>query len=158
VYQRIVVPLDGSSVAEQALPPAIELARLLSVPLHLLRVVDPYVTEHGSLTGMFVDEGAIARAVREEDEIAQRYLQEVAERLSGSGDGLQVTVETVRGHVDRSIVDRTTGGDLLALASHGRGGLQRWLLGSVAEKVIRHARTPVLLVRARPTEEADDEQ
>ena len=155
MYQRIVVPLDGSNVAEQALPHAVELAQILSVPLHLLRVVDPYVSEHGSLTGMFVDEGTIARAIREEEELAQRYLQGVAERLSSSGDGLQVTVETVRGPVDRSIVDRTTGDDLLALASHGRGGLQRWLLGSVAEKVIRHARTPVLLVRAHPADEEE---
>ena len=153
MYQRIVVPLDGSRVAEQALPDATELARLLSVPLHLVRVVDPYLSEHGSLTGMFVDEYAIAGAIREQDEIAQRYLEGMAERLGS--EGFQVTIETVHGHVDSAIVERTTKDDLLVLASHGRGGLQRWLLGSVAEKVIRHARTPVLLIRAQPTEPDD---
>ena len=151
MYQRIVVPLDGSPVAEQALPDATELARLLDVPVHLLRVVDPYVSEHGSLTGMFVDESAIAQAIREEDAIAQSYLQGVADRLSAAGS--RVTLETVRGHPDRAIVERTVSGDLVAIASHGRGGLQRWLLGSVAEKVIRHAHTPVLLIRARPDED-----
>ncbi len=156
MYQRIVVPLDGSRVAEQALPDATELARLLAVPLHLVRVVDPYLSEHGSLTGMFVDERAIASAIREQDEVAQRYLEETAARLGS--DGQQVTIETVRGPVDHSIVERTTKDDLLVLASHGRGGLQRWLLGSVAEKVIRHARSPVLLIRAKPEDEDDDER
>ena len=154
MYQRIVVPLDGSRVAEQALPDATELARLLAVPLHLVRVVDPYLSEHGSLTGMFVDERAIASAIREQDEVAQKYLEETAGRLGS--DGQQVTIETVRGHVDHSIVERTTKDDLLVLASHGRGGLQRWLLGSVAEKVIRHARSPVLLIRAKSTDEDDN--
>ena len=153
MYQRIVVPLDGSRVAEQALPDATELARLLAVPLHLVRVVDPYLSEHGSLTGMFVDERAVASALREEEENAERYLQSVTERLGG--EGTQVTHEIARGPVDRTIVDHTKDGDLLVLASHGRGGLQRWLLGSVAEKVIRHARTPVLLIRARADEDAD---
>ena len=151
MYQRIVVPLDGSPVAEQALPDATELARLLDVPVHLLRVVDLYVSDHGSLTGIFVNESKIAHTIREEDTISQSYLQGVAERLSAAGS--RVTLETVRSHPDRAIVERTVSGDLVAIASHGRGGLQRWLLGSVAEKVIRHAHTPVLLIRARPDED-----
>lgn len=151
MFQRIVVPLDGSTVAEQALPDATELARLMDVPVHLLRVVDPYVSEHGSLTGMFVDEGAIAQAIREEEAIARGYLESVADRMGKAG--VRVTIETVRGHPDRAIVDRTVNGDLVTIASHGRGGLQRLLLGSVAEKVIRHAHTPVLLIRARPDED-----
>ncbi len=155
MYQRIVVALDGSGVAEQALGEAGELARRLGVPVHLLRVVDPYLTDHASLTGMFVDEQAVEGALHEEDEIARRYLQSVADRLGA--EGRQATIEVARGPVHRTIVERTGANDLLVLVSHGRGGLKRWLLGSVAEAVVRHARTPVLLVRARPDDDKQDE-
>jgi nucleotide-binding universal stress UspA family protein len=73
-------------------------------------------------------------------------LEIVATRLRASG--LVVRTESRRGHAAREIVAATAPGDLIVMASHGRSGVTRWLMGSVAEDVLRHATVPILLVKA----------
>jgi nucleotide-binding universal stress UspA family protein len=129
VEEEVVVPLDGSALAEQALGPALGLARLLEAGCTLLRVVE--------------SAGSPPKAVREE---ARAYLEDVAGRLRGQGLSVRPRV-VVAPHAAEAIIEQARGGGLIALATHGRGGLGRMLLGSVADKVIRGASVPVLVYR-----------
>lgn len=140
MYSRIVVPLDGSELAAQALPAAEEMARLNGAPLHLVRVV-----AFGRLewTGK---QGIPATVVEQETEAAEDYLKNIRNAIAGRG--MTVTTEIRRGNSGHELVDAVHTGDLLVMTSHGRSGAVRWFLGSVAENVIRRSPVPVMLVRA----------
>jgi len=147
VYKRIVVALDGSSLAESALHQAAELAGAVGAPLHLVRVADATRLHFG------VNEAAAAYAnlggdLEREATEASEYLEHLRQRLAVGGQ--MVTTEVRTGQASGELVATTRSGDLLVMASHGRHGAMRWLLGSVAEDVTRKAKTPVLLVRADP--------
>jgi nucleotide-binding universal stress UspA family protein len=150
MYSRILVPLDGSNVAEEALSQAKELARTLNVPIHLVRVVDTYRAQAIPATGMALDYSMLAELAEEEIEDAKSYMQGAveilkAEGLNGSGDVLQ-------GPIAQQIVEAAEAGDMIVMSSHGRTGIKRWFLGSVAEEVIRRANVPVLLIRSHGSE------
>ena len=147
MYTRIVVPLDGSDVAEQALDPAIEMARLMRLPVHLVRVLDAHPQDFASVYGSFVmpiDSGEF----EVERDAAGQYLKETARMLEQGGQ--VITHELRYGQALAGIVETLRDGDLLVIASHGRSGMSRWFLGSVAESVIRQSTVPVLLIRAAP--------
>jgi len=145
MYTRIVVPLDGSELAEVALPNANELSRMSRAPLHLVRVVDVMTGRpHG--TYLAVEAAGYAEALKVEETESAAYLAAMKERLERSG--YVVTTELRRGPASHEITQLARSGDVIVMATHGRGGLRRWLLGSVAEEVVRHAPVPVLLVRA----------
>jgi nucleotide-binding universal stress UspA family protein len=142
MYQRVVVPLDGSELAERALPHAEELARLTGAPLHLVRVIDLTRSPAYGAFGMYAGADAMAAVEKEMD---QGYLDQVAQGLSSRG--VQATVEILRGPTARTLLGLARPGDVIVMATHGRTGPTRWFLGSVAEEVVRHAPVPVLLVR-----------
>lgn len=146
MYQRIVVPLDGSELAEKALPEAERMAKLTGAPVRLLRVVDLVQLPWYGNFAAAMDYITVQKAIEDEENSASTYLRTVADRLTSSG--VTADVELRRGRVTREIVDAAKQGDLIVMASHGRSGISRWLLGSVAEDVLRHATVPVLLVRA----------
>jgi nucleotide-binding universal stress UspA family protein len=134
VVGRILLPLDGSPLAEQMLAPALELAQVMEAHCTLLRVIDP---SSGS--------GSNGRQQSEE---AEAYLEGVAARLRTDGPRIQTRVAAAR-HVDEAILEEAHSRryDLVALATHGRGGTQRLLLGSVADKVIRGLSVPIMVYR-----------
>jgi len=134
---NVLVPLDGSRLAEQVLGPAAELARLLLVPCTLLRVLEPF----GIAAGPAPPEEARFAA-------AHAYLETVGDRLRGQGAPVQTRV-AVAAHAARAIRSeaRAQEGTVIALATHGRSGVPRVLLGSVADKVLRTAPGPVLIYR-----------
>jgi nucleotide-binding universal stress UspA family protein len=148
--RRILVPLDGSSLAEGILEHATRLALLAEGELVLLAVVllrAPVA---------WVPDPALAAALPEEDVVgerkrAQEYLEGVAVRLAATGVGVRTRVE-IGAAVTPAILDvaRAEQADAVALATHGRSGLVRLALGSVADKVVRASRTPVLLFRPAP--------
>jgi nucleotide-binding universal stress UspA family protein len=146
VYKRIVVPLDGSNLAEQALEQAKELSRKVGSPLHLIRVVDTYRTQSLPATGMALDYSMLAELAEEEIEDAKTYLEQKVKQLSD--EGLDVTGDVLHGPIARQIVAAANKDDVIVMSSHGRTGIKRWFLGSVAEEVMRHAECPVLLHRA----------
>ena len=148
MFERIVVPLDGSELAEQALPAAEGLAGLTGAPLHLVRVVDLTRLERYGAYGLAVEYAGFEMVADEERPAARAYLDRVAADLTGRG--CSVTTEVSDGPTPRVQVGLTRPGDVVVMASHGRTGMARWFLGSVAEEVVRHAAVPVLLVRARP--------
>lgn len=146
MYGRIVVPLDGSELAEAALAHAAHLARLTGGELHLLRIVDVTRLERYGPYGLALEYASQEQVMTTEAAAAQEYLTGVSERLRQQG--LRVTDEIRSGVVSRELITATGPGDLIVMASHGRAGVKRWFLGSVAEDVVRHASVPVMLIRA----------
>jgi nucleotide-binding universal stress UspA family protein len=145
MFDRIVVALDGSELAERALASGEELTRRLGVPLHLVRVADTTWLRFGANEAA-LEYASLGGELAEEEAQAKEYLEGVGSRLAG--EGLTVTTEVRRGFAGRELVAATRPSDLLVMASHGRTGPARLLLGSVAEEVTRHATAPVLLIRA----------
>lgn len=145
-FRRVVLPLDGSPVAERALPYAEALAKLLGVPLHLVRVTDPL--HPGSPLANLLAFDALTLDVWLEGErvAAREYLEYQQADLQRRE--LHVTVERLEGPTAEALLAATQTGDLLVMATHGRGGAARWFLGSTAEAVVRRAPVPIFLVRA----------
>lgn len=145
--KAVVVPLDGSLLAEKILPYVMALAQGLSVQVHLLRVYAPPATAYVAAEGMRVPGPAdFLASLREE---AQGYLDVKASELQDKGLE-RVLATAIEGDPANEIIDlaRNTADNLIAMTTHGRSGIGRWVLGSVAEKVVQHSRDPVLLVRA----------
>lgn len=136
--RRIIVPLDGSDLAHQALPIAERISRVLGIPIHLLRAIDL----HGEwVLGEDEDVESLLEPMRED--IAEELHREVRRLVEA---GIPSTFELTVGDVTRVIREAIEPGDFIVMTSHGAGGLRRWLLGSVAEKLIRSAVAPVMLV------------
>lgn len=140
---QLLVPLDGSPLAEQAIHHAAGFARLLDAEILLVRALSP------ALHPRYRDDKLIlssADSVEVED--AWHYLSNAAEGLRSTGH--TVTIRVLVGSPSVAIADaaRTEGMDLIVMTTHGRGGLGRFLLGSVADGVLQRASMPVLLVRS----------
>ena len=144
MFERIVVGLDGSRVSETALKTGVELARRLGAPLHLVRVADLAVVPWGANQAAAAYAELSNEMVREKD-AATRYLETVAQPLRD--EGLTVATEVRSGFAARELAAAAGPGDLLIVASHGRHGLERLMLGSVAEEVVKRSPAPVLVTR-----------
>jgi nucleotide-binding universal stress UspA family protein len=135
VINHVLIPLDGSVLAEGVLPSAIELARLFAARVTLLRVIDSPAPSLDPATGPW-------KPAQE----AAAYLETIARKLRGQS--LQVDVRAiVARHAAAAILEQAHDqpGYLIALATHGRSGVRRALLGSVADKLIRGSGLPVLV-------------
>ncbi len=143
---RIVVPLDGSELSEAALRPAIDLSCDLGVPLHLVRVVESDPVRETVLGGPLVA-SATARATERAIADAERYLDSRAQ-IARDRNCVAVT-EARAGYPVTELIATLKPGDVVVMSSHGRGGIGRWLLGSVADRLVREAPAPVLLVPRR---------
>jgi nucleotide-binding universal stress UspA family protein len=141
---RVVVPLDGSARAEAALPTATALADLLGVPVHLVRVLEEDVLRATVQAGAAAA-AAYAAAQEATRRQADAYLADEARRLRDQDVAAGTELRT--GQPAPELLAALRPGDLVVLTPHGRGGVRRWLLGSVAEKLVRLAPAPVLLVR-----------
>ena len=133
---RVVVPLDGSGHAEEALPVATTLREALGARLHLIQAVDPATS--------------LAR-VADLERDAAAYLTQQLQQL---GAGSAATQEVLIGPAGRRLREALRPGDLVVMATRGRGGVGRLVLGSVATAVVRRAPVPVVLVRVAPSEMA----
>lgn len=157
---RILVPLDGSGLAERALPVAVTLARGMSLPLHLARAVGLDAVRATIREQRMAEaekpasqraEHTYEEAVAITEERVTAYLAETAARLEG--DVAEVKTGLLHGTPVFALLEATQPDDLVVMTSHGRQGFGRWVLGSVAEKLVRESRAPVLLV---PTREPAD--
>jgi len=137
VLDNILIPLDGSVLAEKVLEPALDLARLMEARCSLLRVVESRSSSDNRGPGGPPDWAQAAA-----------YLERVAGRLREQGLQVRTRVVVAR-HAAEAILEEAEAqaSNLIALATHGRGGLKRLLLGSVADKLIRAAGSPVLVYR-----------
>jgi nucleotide-binding universal stress UspA family protein len=142
MYKRVVVPLDGSPLAEGMLRFVVDIAGPLDLEVVLLRVIRVLprpVTESVR--------AAVLENVEYSPADALEYLAPLAGELGRRGIRVQTKVR--RGEPVEEIVDcaREVDADLIAMTTHGRSGLGRWLFGSVAEAVLREAEIPVFLMR-----------
>jgi nucleotide-binding universal stress UspA family protein len=143
MFKRILVPLDGSPLAEQALPLAARLARAAGGSVLLVRVVSP-LTEFG----LYTDASPYLQEMLDEELTrATTYLAQVA--ASKPLDGVNTRIAAFSGVIATNILDvvRDEQIDLVVMSSHGYSGFKRWALGSVAQKVIHHSPVPVMLLR-----------
>ncbi|MFZ5917303.1 MAG: universal stress protein [Chloroflexota bacterium] len=147
--ERILVPLDGSALAEQALPHAVALGQGLSAGLELLRTVVILPDAGDLLSEAGLEEAALIDRL---DAEARAYLTKIAARLEAPGLKVQCTVEhgpaaeTIVAHAERHAAR------LIVMATHGYTGIKRWSHGSVAERVLQSAGVPVLMVRGQDGE------
>lgn len=144
MFQRILVPLDGSTRAEQALPVAARLARAAGGSLLLVRVVHPPVEYSGGLAPVPL---VNAQAIEAEMASATEYLHSVA--ASSALHGIDTRVEVLFGFPVQHLLvfAEAPGIDLVVLCSHGRTGLTRWVLGSVAHALVHQCPVPLLVLR-----------
>jgi nucleotide-binding universal stress UspA family protein len=152
MFNKIMIPLDGSEVSEQVLPYGRCLARNLQLPVELLAVVD--------VAGLVASLPAEDKTTVESFIAATwRNSEAFLDRTSNTFSGVSVTCAVERGRPGELVIERAAADaqTLIAMATHGRSGIDRWLLGSVAEKVLRGTRNPLLLVRAAQGAQTDGE-
>ncbi|HWP48000.1 MAG TPA: universal stress protein [Candidatus Limnocylindrales bacterium] len=148
IFQHILIPLDGSAFSEQILEHVVGLGKLMEADYTLLQVVEPVVQVGYSINEEIIRLNQILREHIQTE--AQKYLDSVAERLRVWSLQVQTRVIIDR-HPATAILEEASrqGIDLIAMETHGRGGLTRLLIGSVADKVLRGTSIPVLLHRPR---------
>lgn len=150
MYQKMLVPLDGSRLAEAVLPHVMELAKGCHVPeIVILRVCEPPAIRADYPSDLPEDWDEhfeqLTELARKQCRI---FLDDVEKRMKA--DGLKVKTDSRLGDPAEEIVDYASknGIDLIVMASHGRTGLSKWALGSVAERVFRATCVPIFMVRA----------
>ena len=141
MYKKILVPLDGSPLAEAILPHAEALAKSEGAEIVLLRVSQPPAPEF-----LARDVKTGARLVEKMEQEARQYIEVEVRRLRN--DGNQVTGIARDGAVLETIVSvaRETHADVIAMSTHARSGLQHFLLGSVADELVHISPIPVMLI------------
>ena len=147
MYKHLLVPLDRSDLAEQALPHAAELAQAMKARITLVVVVPVLDPETVAAAGA---------AYNWQAEVADdhQYLQGLCARLHDSG--VPCAAEVLNGDIGDAIVSYADEHDcdLIVMSTHGRSGLGRWIYGSIADRVLTHTQVPLLLVRATAIGEA----
>ncbi len=142
--QRILVPLDGSTLSERALPVAESLANQYQAEIMLLRVLDlPMPTR----VPAHPESLWIQEALQENHREIERYLASQRTALESRGIDIRVVVANAAPAEDILFVAESEAVDLIVMSSHGQGGSIRWGSGSVADKVMQQSPCPVLLIR-----------
>lgn len=147
MYQRILVPVDGSSTSNRGLDEAIKLAKLTGANLRLIHVVDALTFATGSeLYGVYASD-----AVPKMRELGQQTLEQARTRVQAQGVKVDTLLfDSLPTGVSEIVVEQAQAwpADLIVIGTHGRRGVKRLVLGSDAEQIIRLAPVPVLLVRS----------
>ena len=152
MFKHILVPLDGSHLAETALTAALEIAAKFESEITLLRVVLPPFTIY-SVDGRAYADVLIAMRQRAHNE-AENYLKALKSSLRQKGYIVHAQIAESESPATAILdVVEAQNMDGIVMSTHGRGGLMRWVYGSVADKVLRHANVPVLLIRAKGAED-----
>ena len=155
MYRKILIPLDGSELAECVLPHVDTIIKGCGVEeIIFVRVVEPVSLPAGTLTdgaAVFTEADAIKTResldARNEAE-ARQYLEGVVGRYKSGG--VKVDMTLLKGKPADELIDyiRKSDADLLIIASHGRSGISRWIHGSVAERLLRTVCMPLMMIRA----------
>jgi len=147
MFRQILVPLDGSERGDRALPVALLLAEAAGATLHLVRVVEPPLLSASTLAA---SSGLHDDFMASEGADAAAYLARVEADVNADGGRRKVHAVSLSGNAAAMLLDyeRDAGIDLVVLCSHGCGGLARFILGSVAERLLRHGAAPTLVVAA----------
>lgn len=151
--KRIVIALDGSKIAEQAIAPGVKAAKFLGVPVTLIRAIGvdeiraALRARGGKKTAPFEQsEGLYEETRKKVTGEAGAYLEERAERLRS--EGVEANVQILEGSAAFALKDAITPDDLVVMTTRGQGGYKRWSIGSVAEKLVRESPAPLLVQRS----------
>lgn len=145
----LLLPLDGSELGEDALPAAIALGKALDVPVRLLRTVSlTWIASSGGPYGM--ESYATPEIIAALEEDARSYLEKAAERIRSAGVAVDTAFALREPASEITDLAAAAPGTLVVMHSHGRSGLQRSLLGSVTDAVVRSSTAPVLVIRNAP--------
>ncbi len=149
MYRKILVPLDGSKLAECVLPHVETLAKgCQAEEVEYVRVFEPF---HTPTAGEFVlSEKEVGKLDAENKGEAERYIKEIATNSQKAGLKSAGKVITRSSNIAEDLADYASkiGADLIVIATHGRSGPSRWVWGSVADRILRSSCVPVLMVRA----------
>jgi len=145
MYKKILVPLDGSPFSESSLEHVKAIARGCAVPeVVLLRVMEPIqATDMATFAQTGID---IVPYMNEIEAVAKSYVDKMVADLQKAGlqaQGISTVgraADTILSYIDQN------GVDLVIMSTHGRSGISRWFMGSVADKVVRNSKVPVLLI------------
>lgn len=142
MYKKILVPLDGSPLAEAVLPHAQALAQSEGAELVLLRVAADPGAEFA-----FSDPAIAQDMVRQLEADTSSYMADIQTKTQGMG--LKTSTMVREGPIAETILDvaKEIHADMIAMSTHGRSGMRRWLMGSVADRVVNHSTIPVMLIR-----------
>ena len=145
MYRRIMVPLDGSKLAECVLPHTETLAKLSKASVELVHVIEPLELPTRGGIALSIDD--LKQIVAHTKKDAESYLREIVERLKLAG--IKAHSKLLTGKAADSLIDyiHKSNFDLVIMATHGRSGISRWVWGSVAEKILHSSSIPVLIVR-----------
>ncbi len=149
MYKKIMVPLDGSKLAECVLPHVETVAKGCESPqILLVQVVEPIAIPYGRETTHIMSMEQLKAFEAHNKADAEKYLGEIAARLGKAG--LKAGIAVIFGKPADALRDYAAkeGADLVIIASHGRSGMSRWVWGSVADRLMRSVCTPVMMVRA----------
>ncbi len=148
LIHKVLVPLDGSAIAEQALPHAEAVARTLGSKILLFHVFEPMRKYAGGVTYRAMPDEVVNEENERRKQSGLSYLNDISKKFEASG--LSLSMEVTRGSPPDQILDyaETHGIDLIAMSTHGRSGIGRWVFGSVTDKVLHSGDTAVLVVRA----------
>ncbi|MBW1803946.1 MAG: universal stress protein [Deltaproteobacteria bacterium] len=150
MYKKIMVPLDGSELAECVLPHVEAFIRGFNIDhVTLMRVVEPERNYGGEYA---IDPNVVTGRESARQSSARDYLNQIAARYAKEDTTFQIEVMFGRVAESLAVYAESNGIDLILIATHGRSGVTRWVRGSVADKILRSSNLPVLMVRAPGTE------
>ena len=148
MYKKIMVPLDGSELAECALPHLETVVKGCQSPeVIIVQAVEPISIPYGAEVSRFESLGQVETFQTHLKVDAEKYVKEIVARLARAG--VTAKAEVVYGRAGEALTDfaAKNGVDLVIMASHGRSGVSRWVWGSVADRLLRTLSVPVLIVR-----------
>jgi nucleotide-binding universal stress UspA family protein len=148
MYRRVLIPLDGSKVAEVVLPYARELAGRLDLDLYFLHVYEQSSADILNMYRVYIEE--VAEKVKNESAEVQNKT-----KASKGSKTIETFADVITGHTANEIMNYVDKKDidLILLSTHGRSGVKQWVMGNNADKILRKSRVPVWLVRAGIPEE-----
>ena len=147
MYSTILVPLDGSKLAECVLPHVETLVKGSQAKRVIFaRVVEPFLPPTSEY--IFSDD-QIKKVDKENRAYAEKYLKEIVGQAK-YGSGVRIETTILSGNVPDSLAEfaNKNGADIIVIATHGRSGVSRWVWGGVADRILRSSCVPVLMVRA----------
>ena len=148
MYKKIMVPLDGSKLAECVLPHLEAVIKgCESSEVVVVQAVEPLSVPYGREVSQFTSLEQVKAFETHQKVEAEKYLKEVVTRLKKTG--IKAKSKVIYGKAGESLSDYVTknGVDLVIIATHGRSGISRWVWGSVADRLVRSVCVPVLMVR-----------
>lgn len=150
-FKHILVPLDGSLYGERAIPYAVDLAERFAARVVLFRSAALPPDHWAGLPTLGLGVGTtepVLEVLDYEKQLCENYLNDILSSTS-AGRNIEIQTGSAVGHPVETILEHSNSleAPLIVMSSHGRDGLGRWLMGSVAEKVARHAECPVMIIR-----------